>query len=97
MAVSAGHNWSEAEREGYLVVRAYLTSEEAARLLQPRMIAKGVDKNGDTIQESLARRKFRVNLSKQGLVSGKGKKQKDLFDSSPMLKTEALENKETQL
>ena len=79
MIVPAGHNWSETERNSFLIVKAYLTQEKVNELMRPKEIDKGVDARGNKIVERAGRGNFRIDLKKQKNVS--------------LLKTEAIGEK----
>ncbi|MBN2831568.1 MAG: DUF2341 domain-containing protein [Candidatus Omnitrophica bacterium] len=67
----AGHVWSETERASFLIVQAYLTAGEAAKLTMPYRIDTGrVDESGRPIMETLRRRAKRIDLSKLGFSKG---------------------------
>jgi hypothetical protein len=61
----AGFEWSENEKNSFLILRANLTPEAAIELVSPRKIDTGEkDEQGRPIMRSVARRKFRINLKK---------------------------------
>ena len=71
-----GHNWSETERNSFLIIQMYLTDKEARALPLPRRIDTGkVDEDGRPIKKVIRKRANRINLYKLGLS---GKKRPDI-------------------
>jgi len=85
LVMPAGHEWSETEKKSFLIVQANLTPEEAAKLMQPR------ERKGTVV----GRRKYKINLIKQGLFDEKVRAMKGLLKSQIFLDVDtAVESKD---
>ncbi len=63
----AGYEWSETERNSFLIVKVQMSAEEVLTLTQPKVILTGKkDKEGDPVQETVRVRKHKVNFKKLG-------------------------------
>jgi hypothetical protein len=88
----AGHQWSDTERNSFLIVQAYLTKEEVAQLTQPQTITK-VDKSGKVVTEISKKRRFKINLKKAGLEDEKLALMKGLLKNKPLIGKVGIEEK----
>jgi len=63
----AGYEWSQNERDSFLIVKVTMTEQEAAELTQPKTAAIGkLDKDGKPVEEIVRMRKNKVDLKKLG-------------------------------
>ncbi|MFH1046420.1 MAG: DUF2341 domain-containing protein [Candidatus Omnitrophota bacterium] len=65
---STGFDWSENERNSFLILQLYLSPEEANELLKPEEAPTGKqDPSGKALMKTVRRRAKRINLEKIGL------------------------------
>lgn len=88
----AGHQWSDTERNSFLIARAYLTKKEALELTQPK-VAIRVDDSGKTVTEIVRIRKFKMDLKKVGLKDEKSTLKEDLLKTKPLVGKAYFEEK----
>ncbi|MCK5083657.1 MAG: right-handed parallel beta-helix repeat-containing protein [Candidatus Omnitrophica bacterium] len=89
----SGHLWSVIERNGFLIIRAYLTEDESRQLTLPQEIVTGEkDEDGRSVKEMVKRRANRIDLTKLGLSkrSDTGKRALKLRALRGTLKAKAL-------
>lgn len=71
MAVSGEKQFSEAEKTGFLIIKMDLTDKQGELLMRPQeKILSEKDEMGQRIRESVARRKYAVDLEKIGISGG---------------------------
>ena len=86
----AGFNWSQNERNSFLIVKMIMTKEEAAELTRPKIAASGkLDKEGKPQQERVRLRKNKVDLDKLG-ASVKDGLRKGAISANQALGTKVL-------
>ena len=85
LILPAGHQWSDAEKTSFLIIQAYLTQKEAAALMAPGENIS-VDKKGKTVIQRVAKRKYKLNFTKQGVAARASA-------SKPLVNAAALEEK----
>ncbi len=81
LVLPAGNNWSDTERKSYLIIQAYLTSQEAAVLMNPSNVSSGQRK----IQK--------IDLKKFGLLPKLQDKEQRLKAIRKYLEDKALDPK----
>ncbi len=63
----AGYEWSQNERDSFLIVKVTMTEQDAAELTKPKTALTGkVDKDGKPVEETVRMRKNKVDLNKLG-------------------------------
>lgn len=63
-----GTIWGAEEVKNFLIVRAYLTEDQAKELTSPKATAAGADENGKLRQNITKIRRYKVNLGKKELA-----------------------------
>ena len=94
MIKPAGYLWGAEEREKFLIIQADLTDKEAKELMMPEKKVIGFDKNGNSVTELVRKRKYRIDINKQGLARERASALKGLLRSKPFVARAAIEEKE---
>ncbi len=63
-----GHQWTETEKNSFLIIQLYLRDSELHQLLRPKTRLTGrTDKEGNWLRETVGRRSEKIDLEKLGL------------------------------
>lgn len=68
--IPAGNNWSETEKNSFLIIPVYLTEKEAAEFNQRQEVLTGRKDNFGNPLRELAKKRYKINLQKLGLHRG---------------------------
>ena len=89
MVKPAGFVWGSEEKKKFLIIKASLSEEQAKRFMEPKELVKGYDKKGKEIKETLSRRRYKIDLRKQG----SGDRIQGTGDEKPLINVTAIEEK----
>jgi len=63
-----GHEWSETEKDSFLILQMYLTPQEKKELLTPEIKFTGrLDESGNWINKTVKKRAIKIDMNKFGL------------------------------
>lgn len=93
MIKPAGYLWGVDEKKKFLIIQANLTAKQAADFMEPKELIKGYDKKGKEIKETLSRRKYKIDLTKQGLLVERDQALRGKLKAKPLVDAVAVEEK----
>jgi len=94
MVKPAGYIWGAKERNSdkFIIVKAYLTEEEAGGLMKPEL-GESYDGSGKKVFKIIKRRKHKIDLERQGIIKRNIFGARRLLRSRPLVEKEAIEEK----
>ncbi len=96
MIQPAGFLWGAAERRDFRIVRVHLTDEEATKLMKPDEITSGTDSTGAPNRKILKQRRYRIDLTKKGILGKKVAAMKGLSLDVPVINRMGIVDKNTE-
>ena len=92
MIKPAGFLWGKEEKTKFLIVKAFLSPQQVKGLMSAKEVTD-TDEKGQLIKKILARRRYAIDLKKQGLSDEKALALKGILNTKPVIEAAAVEEK----